>query len=304
MHPESRHAELMALALKHAIVGRDVSHLDLPRRRADAPGARDGARPRPGRDGSASPGIAPPADALARATERLRAARRPAVIVGHGAREQMDGVLRLAERLNAPVLTTFKGKGLVSDHHPLGCGVLGRSGTPIASWFMNEADLLLVMGASFSNHTGITPEAPDRAGRSRPHGARPLPPGRRARPGRHRRHGRPAPGGARGGRPPGGPPPRDRAALGHLARREGPAPARRPRPRAVGGGRLRRHDPPGARGCRDRRGRGQQHLLVRALLRVRPPVGADERLPGVDRLRLPGGDGGLGRGPRPADRRA
>ena len=46
----------------------------------------------------------------------------------------------------------------MSDHHPLGCGVLGRSGTPIASWFMNEADCLLVLGASFSNHTGITPK--------------------------------------------------------------------------------------------------------------------------------------------------
>jgi thiamine pyrophosphate-dependent acetolactate synthase large subunit-like protein len=38
--------------------------------------------------------------------------------------------------------------------------VLGRSGTFIASWFMNEADLLIVIGASFSNHTGITPKVP------------------------------------------------------------------------------------------------------------------------------------------------
>jgi pyruvate oxidase len=35
--------------------------------------------------------------------------------------------------------------------------VLGRSGTPVASWLMNEADLLIVVGASFSNHTGIAP---------------------------------------------------------------------------------------------------------------------------------------------------
>jgi thiamine pyrophosphate-dependent acetolactate synthase large subunit-like protein len=68
----------------------------------------------------------------------------------------MASVLLLAEKLSSPVLTTFKGKGLVADDHPLGCGVLGRSGTPVASWFMNEADLLLVFGASFSNHTGIT----------------------------------------------------------------------------------------------------------------------------------------------------
>jgi thiamine pyrophosphate-dependent acetolactate synthase large subunit-like protein len=57
-------------------------------------------------------------------------------------------------------MTTFKAKGQISDHHPLGCGVIGRSGTPIASWFMNESDLILVIGASFSNHTGITPKKP------------------------------------------------------------------------------------------------------------------------------------------------
>ena len=56
--------------------------------------------------------------------------------------------------------SSFKGRGLISDSHPLGCGVLGRSGTPIASWFMNESDLLIVFGASFSNHTGIAPKVP------------------------------------------------------------------------------------------------------------------------------------------------
>jgi Thiamine pyrophosphate-requiring enzymes [acetolactate synthase, pyruvate dehydrogenase (cytochrome), glyoxylate carboligase, phosphonopyruvate decarboxylase] len=64
----------------------------------------------------------------------------------------------LAEKMNCPVMTTFKAKGQISDTHRLGCGVLGRSGTPVASYFMNEADLLLVIGASFSNHTGITPK--------------------------------------------------------------------------------------------------------------------------------------------------
>ena len=51
-------------------------------------------------------------------------------------------MIALAERLDAPVLTTFKAKGLVPDTHPLGAGVLGRSGTPVASWLMNESDLL------------------------------------------------------------------------------------------------------------------------------------------------------------------
>ena len=72
----------------------------------------------------------------------------------------MAEILALAEKIDAPVLTTFKAKGLVSDHHPLAGGVLGRSGTPVASWFMNESDLLLTFGVSFSNHTGISDYKP------------------------------------------------------------------------------------------------------------------------------------------------
>jgi thiamine pyrophosphate-dependent acetolactate synthase large subunit-like protein len=108
----------------------------------------------------ASRAISPPADALAAAAALLSKAERPVVIVGHGARFDMPAILELADHLRCPVVTTFKGKGLVSDSHALGCGVLGRSGTPIASWFMNESDALLVLGASFSNHTGITPKKP------------------------------------------------------------------------------------------------------------------------------------------------
>jgi thiamine pyrophosphate-dependent acetolactate synthase large subunit-like protein len=69
-------------------------------------------------------------------------------------------VIELAERLGAPVITTFKAKGQIPDVHPLACGVVGRSGTPVASWMMNEADVLIVLGASFSNHTGIYPNKP------------------------------------------------------------------------------------------------------------------------------------------------
>ncbi|MGH9226407.1 MAG: thiamine pyrophosphate-dependent enzyme, partial [Acidimicrobiales bacterium] len=104
--------------------------------------------------------IAPPEDALAAAIALVASARRPLFIVGNGARHHMDAVIALAEQIGAPVATTFKAKGRISDHHPLGCGVLGRSGTPIASWFMNECEVVLAWGASFSNHTGIASYKP------------------------------------------------------------------------------------------------------------------------------------------------
>ncbi|WP_217564370.1 hypothetical protein [Octadecabacter antarcticus] len=58
-------------------------------------------------------------------------------------------IIALAEKIGAPVVTTFKAKGLVPDRHPLGGGVLGRSDTQIASWFMNDADVLVAFEASF-----------------------------------------------------------------------------------------------------------------------------------------------------------
>ncbi len=158
MLPGSNHAELTTLAAKTAILERDVGHLIFPDEVQVEP-APDMAPGAPqGRIGSRE--IGPPAVALEAAIALISDAKRPVIIVGHGARRNMGPIVGLAEELNSPVLTTFKGKGLISDHHPLGAGVLGKSGTPVASWFMNESDLIVVFGASFSNHTGIADYKP------------------------------------------------------------------------------------------------------------------------------------------------
>lgn len=156
---DSKHAELMSMAVKHAILKRDVSHLTFPdevqERKAPAHEKAQGPEQR-----ITSMEIAPPKQAVNEAVELISNSKRPVIVMGHGARFQKKEIVAFAEKLRAPVVTTFKGKGLISDDHPLGGGVLGRSGTPIASWFMNESDLLIVFGASFSNHTGITPKKP------------------------------------------------------------------------------------------------------------------------------------------------
>lgn len=148
----SNHAELMTLACKTAIVERDVSHLIFPDdvqtvandAKAGGPDGRVGRHD-----------IKPSESDLGQAADMISAAKRPILIVGHGALEAQDQIIGLAEKLGAPVLTTFKAKGLIPDSHPNAAGVLGRSGTPIASWFMNETDLIVALGTSFSNHTGI-----------------------------------------------------------------------------------------------------------------------------------------------------
>lgn len=150
----SKHAELMTLACKHAILQQGPAHLIFPDEVQTLPAA-EGAQA-PGPDGRLTEvEISPPQAALDRALGLIAAAKRPVLIIGHGARFHRDAVIELAERLGAPVITTFKAKGQIPDDHPLACGVVGRSGTPVASWMMNESDLLIVLGASFSNHTGI-----------------------------------------------------------------------------------------------------------------------------------------------------
>jgi len=157
--PGSRHSELVNLACKSALLNRGVSQLIFPDEVPKMAAAEDASPGGP--EGRLAPtAIAPPESSLEQATDLLRNAARPVIIVGHGARFEMDAVTELAELLHCPVVTTFKAKGLIADDHPLAAGVLGRSGTPVASWVMNESDCLLVFGASFSNHTGITPKKP------------------------------------------------------------------------------------------------------------------------------------------------
>ena len=155
----SNATELAALAMKHAIVNRDVAHLIFPDEVQERVGAEN-PTPRPVAGRIAAAEITPPAVPLAEAVELLSGAERPVIIVGHGARAFRDEVLAFAERIDAPVITTFKAKGMVADDHPLACGVLGRSGTPVGSALMAKSDCLLVLGASFSNHTGIATWVP------------------------------------------------------------------------------------------------------------------------------------------------
>ena len=148
----SNHTELMSLACKNALVHQDVAHLIFPDDVQTLPSEKPAEYPT-GRIGSTD---IQPGDADRNAAiELMNSARRPIIVAGYGAFSARELVIELAEKIGAPVMTTFKAKGLIPDSHPNAGGVLGRSGTPIASWFMNEADVLIALGVSFSNHTGI-----------------------------------------------------------------------------------------------------------------------------------------------------
>lgn len=155
----SNHAELTNLACKSALDNMDVAHLIFPDNVQTMPAAEDAKAGSP-KGRMADRRILPPEASFNEALAALSSAKRPMIIVGYGAKAAMGDIITFAERINAPIATTFKGKGQVPDNHPLAAGVLGRSGTPIASWFMNECDLIIALGSSFSNHTGIEKSKP------------------------------------------------------------------------------------------------------------------------------------------------
>jgi acetolactate synthase-1/2/3 large subunit len=90
-------------------------------------------------------------EVLAIATRVLARAKRPVIFVGAGTR--LEGAPRrvreLAERLQAPVMTTPKAKGVMPEDHPLSLGVFGWGGHPSTTDYLKEGvDVLLAVGTS------------------------------------------------------------------------------------------------------------------------------------------------------------
>ncbi|WP_433463420.1 thiamine pyrophosphate-binding protein [Spirillospora sp. CA-128828] len=99
------------------------------------------------------------ADVLAGA---LRDGRKIVVLAGFGAiRSHAEkAVLGLAERFQIPVMTTLDGKGIIAETHPLAVGVFSESGHASAWKAFREADVVLAVGNSFSQHStfGLRPD--------------------------------------------------------------------------------------------------------------------------------------------------
>jgi acetolactate synthase-1/2/3 large subunit len=93
-----------------------------------------------------APAAAP--EAVARASALLGSAHRPLVVLGGGAVGAAADAVRLAERLDAPVVNTTNAKGVVPCDHALAVGGSG-SCEPVREAF-RRADVVLAVGTEFS----------------------------------------------------------------------------------------------------------------------------------------------------------
>ncbi len=89
-------------------------------------------------------------DLVERAARLLGDAKHPAIYIGAGAVKGRHELISLAEQLGAPVVTTFQGKGVFPESHPLWLWTgIGRSTPPFVRTIMDRCDCLLAVGCRF-----------------------------------------------------------------------------------------------------------------------------------------------------------
>jgi acetolactate synthase I/II/III large subunit len=90
----------------------------------------------------------PSAEQVRRAAQILREARNPVVLAGHGAARAgaSEALIRFAQALSIPVATTFHGKGVFPDDHPLALGTVGFMRHDYVNFGFDTADVIVAVG--------------------------------------------------------------------------------------------------------------------------------------------------------------
>ncbi len=84
------------------------------------------------------------------AAQLLSTAERPVIVVGGGVPSHDPHIIELAGKLAAPVLTTWLRKGVFPSGSDNALGVLGYGAVPVTEAVAAEADVVLALGAKFS----------------------------------------------------------------------------------------------------------------------------------------------------------
>ncbi|MGB9201784.1 thiamine pyrophosphate-dependent enzyme [Methanobacterium sp.] len=143
---------LSTLAIKHSIIDRGVSHIGIPNDVQKLPYS-DHIVPF---EGNFPNKATRPADSLMKkAADIIDQSERPVIIAGFGAMGNGEVLLNFARRIHAPITTTFRAKGVIDEDDPLYVGSHGGIGSTASTILVDDADLIIVVGSSFSDMTQI-----------------------------------------------------------------------------------------------------------------------------------------------------
>ncbi len=149
--------ELLTRALRYAIIDHGVAQLSVPsdiqKERLTASSCR---REACLQDGA----IVPAGDAVDGAAKVIDRANHPVIVAGWGAMKAAPHVLNLARKIGAPIVTTFRAKGIIPEDNEWVIGIHGPIGPPQAAQAVKDADLLITCGVGFSQYTGLPGDKP------------------------------------------------------------------------------------------------------------------------------------------------
>jgi pyruvate oxidase len=152
---EEQTTMLATLAVKHALLDRGVSNIGLPNDVQKLPCDAE-IQQFEGRIPSLA--VAVENTLVEKAALTIDEAERPVIVAGFGARGQGNKLHLLADKISAPIVTTFRAKGVVDESYPLCVGIHGGLGSTAAAELVRKADLLVVIGSSFSDLTHLPPK--------------------------------------------------------------------------------------------------------------------------------------------------
>ncbi|MCY0859845.1 MAG: thiamine pyrophosphate-binding protein [Sulfolobaceae archaeon] len=83
-----------------------------------------------------------------KALEYINNSSKPLILIGGGAKGEGLNIVELAHKINAPILYSLNGKGIISEDEELLIGGIGLMGNYASFYALSNADLILTLGSS------------------------------------------------------------------------------------------------------------------------------------------------------------
>jgi pyruvate oxidase len=143
---------LATLAVKYALLDGGVSNIGIPND-VQKLQCNKQIQPFEGRMPSLAFGVED--SLIEKAAKTIDQAEHPVIIAGFGSRGQGNKLLKLAQTISAPIVTTFRSKGVINEDDAFCAGIHGGVGSTAAAKLVEKSDLLIVIGSSFSQYTQL-----------------------------------------------------------------------------------------------------------------------------------------------------
>jgi len=149
---ENQTTMLATLAIKTALLDQGVSNIGIPNDVQKLP-CIEQIQPFEGRIPNLAFGVEE--TLIQKAAQLIDQAQRPVIIAGYGSHGQGNKLLKLATKISAPIVTTFRAKGTIDESNALAVGSHGTIGSTAAAEIVGKSDMLIVIGSSFSDLTQL-----------------------------------------------------------------------------------------------------------------------------------------------------